>query len=71
MIITQEQKSILKRLLPDDFETIIAKDDVFELLDALDDLYLELLDEDQEPTAESEECERLRDAIHFQNVHKD
>ena len=52
-------------------------DDVIELeqkeydniIDELDNL--ELLDEDQEPTVESEECERLRDAIHFQNVHKD
>ena len=71
MIITKEQRSILERLLPDDFEAIIEKDDMIVLLDALDDLYLELLDDDQEPTKESDECERLRDAIHFQNTHKD
>lgn len=71
MIITQEQRSVLRRLLPDNFETIIEKDDVFVLLDALDDLYLELLDDGQEPTKESEECERIRDTIHFQNTHKD
>lgn len=71
MIITQEQKRILERLLPDDIETIIAKDDLSELLDALDDLYPELLDEDYESTEASEECEQLRDEIHFQNTHKD
>lgn len=70
MIITHEQRSVLERLLPD-AEAIIVKDDLLAILDALDDLYLELLDDDQEPTKESEECERIRDAIHFQNTHKD
>lgn len=69
MIITAKQKLDIERLFPDSHTRLLEGNDLFAILDALDDLYLDLLDEDQEPTPESDECEELRDAIHFQNMH--
>lgn len=71
MIISKEQKTMIADLLPAEHERLLAKGDVSAILDALDDLYLELLDDEQEPTPESDKCEALRDSIHFSNFHKD
>ena len=49
--------------------TLISSDDVNDVLDALDELYLDLLDIDQEPTPESREVETRRDCIHWDNTH--
>lgn len=71
MIISKEQKTMLAEFLPSEYERLLSKGDVSAVLDALDDLYLELLDDEQEPTHESDKCEALRDSIHFSNFHKD
>lgn len=71
MIITAQQAQQLKRLLPDESEALLASDDAMDILDALDDLYIELLDDDYEQTDASRECERLRDQIHWNNFHKE
>ncbi len=69
MIITQEQSKRIRQLFPDRADALLVSDDVNDILDALDDLYLDLLDEDQEPTDESREVEHLRDHIHWNNTH--
>lgn len=69
MIITQAQAKEIHRLFPDSADALLASNDVNDILDALDDLYLDLLDEDQEPTDESREVEHLRDHIHWSNTH--
>lgn len=69
MKITQTQEDELKRLLPEQYAQLIASKDVNAILDALDNLYLDLLDDDQEPTEASRRCEKLRDEIHWDNYH--
>ena len=71
MNITVQQAQELKRLLPDEADTLLASNDAMDILDALDDLYIELLDDDYELTDASRKCERLRDQIHWNNFHKD
>lgn len=70
MILSDKQKTELMELLPADAERLIETGDTMQILDALDDLYLDLLDENQEPTNASRRCERLRDHIHWDNYHK-
>ena len=70
MNITVQQVQALKRLLPDEADTLLASNDAMSILDALDDLYIELLDDAYEQTDASCECERLRDQIHLSNFHK-
>ena len=69
--LSDKQKMELKKLLPADADRLIEACDVRQILDALDYLYPDLLDDDQEPTNASRECERLRDCIHWDNYHKD
>lgn len=69
MRLSQEQREQLMSELPNEAERLIAADDVNDILDALDDLYLDLLDENQEPTEDSRRVERLRDTIHWDNYH--
>lgn len=71
MKLSQEQREQLRSELPNEAEKLIAANNVNDILDALDDLYLDLLDENQEPTEDSRRVERLRDAIHWDNYHKD
>lgn len=71
MVITKQQVQLLKHLIPDEAEKLLASDDAMAVLDALDDLYITLLDADDEPTQASRECERLRDHIHWNNFHRD
>jgi len=71
MKITEEQKAQLKKILPEQYDALIANDDANAILDALDDRYLDLLDKDQEPTDAAWECERLRDYIYWDNFHED
>ena len=71
MKLTQEQCEQLMKELPNEADELIAANDVNGILDALDDLYLDLLDENQEQTEDSRRVERLRDAIHWDNYHKD
>ena len=70
MNITVQQVQALKRLLPDEADTLLASNDAMSILDALDNLYIELLDDAYEQTDASCECERLRDQIHWSNFHK-
>ena len=70
MNITVQQVQALKRLLPDEADTLLASNDAMSILDALDDLYIELLDDAYEQTDASCECEMLRDQIHWSNFHK-
>ena len=67
--LSEEQKTALRKWMPTQAETLIPSDDVNDALDALDDLYLDLLDSNQEPTPESREVEGLRDSIHWDNTH--
>lgn len=69
MHLTDLQKNTLKQLLPDDFDQLIQADDVSAILDALDNLYPSLLDEDYEQTKLSLKCEKLRDEIHWDHFH--
>ena len=69
--LSDEQKTELKELLPADAERLLEAGDAMQILDALDYLYLDLLDENQEPTNASRKCERLRDHIHWANYHED
>ena len=71
MIITEQQIQSLRKILPDTADELLASNDAMLILDALDDLYITLLDPDDEPTAASGACERLRDQIHWNNFHKD
>lgn len=71
MKITPEQVEELNRLLPSDAERLLEQGDAMSILDALDDLYLDLLDKDFEPTEAARACERLRDHIHWANFHKE
>lgn len=71
MIITEQQAQLLKRLLPDEADELLAADDAMAILDVLDELYITLLDDNYEPTDASRECERLRDHIHWNNFHVD
>ena len=71
MKMSKAQKEKLLAELPLEAENLIAAGDVDAILDALDDLYLDLLDENQEPTTDSRRVERLRDEIHWDNYHKD
>ena len=71
MLITEQQAQALRKLLPDEADVLLASNDAMSILDALDDLYITLLDSNDEPTAASSACERLRDQIHWNNFHKD
>ena len=71
MIITEQQIQSLRKILPDTADELLASNDAMLILDALDDLYITLLDSDDEPTAAGRVCERLRDQIHWNNFHKD
>ena len=71
MIITEQQAQLLKRLLPGEADELLAADDAMAILDVLDELYITLLDDNDEPTDASRECERLRDHIHWNNFHVD
>lgn len=71
MNITEQQAQALKRILPAEADALLASNDAMSILDALDDLYIMLLDENDEQTDASRECERLRDVIHWNNFHKD
>ena len=67
--LSEEQKIALRKWMSTEAETLISSDDVNDVLDALDELYLDLLDIDQEPTPESREVETRRDCIHWDNTH--
>ena len=67
MNITEQQAQALKHILPEEADTLLAADDTMRILDALDDLYITLLDDNDEQT---DECERLRDQIHWDNFHR-
>lgn len=69
MEITEEQIELLKKLLPDKAEELLEQGDAMAILDELDILNLCLLDENDDPTDASTECERLRDTIHWNNFH--
>ena len=71
MLITEQQAQALRKILPDEADVLLASNDAMSILDALDDLYIKLLDSNDEPTAASRACERLRDQIHWNNFHKD
>lgn len=70
MNITEQQAQALKHILPEEADALLATDDTMRILDALDDLYITLLDDNDEQTDESRECERLRDQIHWDNFHR-
>ena len=70
MNITVRQAQELKRLLPGEADALLVSNDAMSILDALDDLYIELLGDDYEQTDASRECERLRDQIHWNNFHR-
>ena len=70
MIITATQVQQLKRIIPNEADALIASNDAMSVLDALDDLYITLLDANDEPTEASRECEKLRDQIHWNNFHR-
>ena len=67
--LSEEQKIALRKWMSTEAGTLISSDDVNDVLDALDELYLDLLDIDQEPTPESREVETRRDCIHWDNTH--
>ena len=67
MNITEQQAQALKHILPEEADTLLAADDTMRILDALDDLYITLLDDNDEQTDESQ---RLRDQIHWDNFHR-
>ena len=67
--LSEEQKIALRKWMSTEAGTLISSDDVNDVLDALDELYLDLLDIDQEPTPESREVEPRRDCIHWDNTH--
>lgn len=69
MILSDQQIRDIRRLLPDSAEIILQTNDVNNVLEALDELCYSLLDEEQEPTDESREVERLLDTIHWDNTH--
>ena len=69
MHLTDIQIKELEEFFPDTYTQFIEDGDVDALLDALDDLYLSLLDEEYEPTVASRKCERLRDEIHWNHYH--
>lgn len=71
MKITLEQAEKLRKLFPQEAEHLLEQGDAMKVLDALDDLYLDLLDDAFEPTEAARECERLRDHIHWANFHKE
>lgn len=71
MVITEQQIRLLRRLLHDEADALLASNDAMKILDALDELYITLLDEEFEPTEASRECERLRDQIHWGNFHRE
>lgn len=70
MKLSQEQCERLMIELPEIAESLIANNCVNDILDALDDLYLDLLDENQEQTEDSRRVESLRDEIHWDHYHK-
>lgn len=71
MRITESQIQLLKKIIPNEADELLAADNAMAILDALDDLYITLLDADDEPTEASRECEHLRDQIHWNNFHKE
>ena len=71
MNITEQQIQGLRKILPNEADRLLASGDAMAILDALDDLYLTLLDSNDEPTKASRECESLRDHIHWNNFHKE
>lgn len=69
MIITEQQARSLKKIVPNEADKLLASNDAMAILDALDDAYIMLLDANDEQTAASRECEKLRDEIHWNNFH--
>ena len=69
MIINDKQAKAVRKWLPERADALLQSEDVNDLLEALDDVYLDLLDYNQDPTPESDEVERLRDHIHWDNTH--
>ncbi len=67
MLITEQQAQALRKILPDEADELLASNDAMSILDALDDLYITLLDSNDKPTAAGRTCERLRDQIHWSN----
>lgn len=67
MNVTSEQIEALKPYIPD-IEILVSKDDVQEVLDAIDDVIIEnILENNDEPDAEGIRLQKIYDAINYQN----
>ena len=63
IVLTEEQKELLKKYMPD----YSKHDDICDFLDELDDVMLDSLDENDEGTDETTIIARLYDRIYIQN----
>lgn len=67
MNVTSEQIEALKPYIPN-IEILVSKDDVQEVLDAIDDVIIEnILENNDEPDAEGIRLQKIYDAINYQN----